>query len=117
MITNSNIVAIIADDLTGANDTALQFKNNGADTNILLDKNVEAVKDCSPRVWAISTETRNVEAHIAFEKVKEATELFVDKYNPDFFYKKIEHYVLLCFFHFFNCFGRTFFNGFFSYFF
>lgn len=90
MITNSNIVAIIADDLTGANDTALQFKNNGADTNILLDKNVEAVKDCSPRVWAISTETRNVEAHIAFEKVKEATELFVDKYNPDFFYKKID---------------------------
>ena len=90
MITNSNIVAIIADDLTGANDTALQFKNNGADTNILLDKNVEPVKDFAPRVWAISTESRNVEAHVAFEKVKEATELFVQKYNPDFFYKKID---------------------------
>ena len=32
-----NIVGIVADDLTGANDTALQFKLNGADTNILLD--------------------------------------------------------------------------------
>lgn len=90
MITNSNIVAIIADDLTGANDTALQFRNNGADTNILLDKNAEPIKACSPRVWAISTETRNVETHVAFEKVKEATELLIEKYNPDYFYKKID---------------------------
>ncbi len=42
MIGNSDIVGIIADDLTGANDTALQFKLNGADTNILLNKNIES---------------------------------------------------------------------------
>lgn len=90
MITNSNIVGIIADDLTGANDTGLQFRNNGADTNILLDKNVEEVKDFSPRVWAVATETRSVDPQLAFEKVKEATELLVEKFNPDYFYKKID---------------------------
>ena len=36
MIINSNIVGIIADDLTGANDSALQFYLKGANTQILL---------------------------------------------------------------------------------
>ena len=39
MMVNSTVVGIIADDLTGANDTALQFKINGADTNIILNNN------------------------------------------------------------------------------
>lgn len=90
MITNSNIVGIIADDLTGANDTGLQFKKNGACVNILLDNNIESIKEHVPQVWAISTESRNVEPQIAFEHVKEAVELFIDKFNPDFFYKKID---------------------------
>ena len=90
MITNSNVVCIIADDLTGANDTGLQFHNNGAETNILLDKNIEDKQDNSPCVWAISTESRNVEPQVAFEKVKEITELVVQKFNPDLFYKKID---------------------------
>lgn len=33
----TDIVGIIADDLTGANDTALQFHLRGANTRILLD--------------------------------------------------------------------------------
>ncbi len=90
MIMNSNIVGIIADDLTGANDTALQFKLNGADTNILLDKNIENTKGGVSQAWAISTESRNCPPQKAFEKVKEATEIFVEKINPDFFYKKID---------------------------
>lgn len=89
MIMNSNIVGIIADDLTGANDTALQFKLNGADTNILLDKHIEKTKDNISQAWAISTESRNCPPEEAFEKVKEATLLFVEKINPDFFYKKL----------------------------
>ena len=36
MIT-SNVIGIIADDLTGANDTALQFFSKGASTDIVLD--------------------------------------------------------------------------------
>lgn len=90
MITNSNIVGIIADDLTGANDTALQFKLNGADTNILLNDNIDNIQEHIPQAWAISTESRNVDQALAFEKVKNAVELFVEKINPDYFYKKID---------------------------
>lgn len=90
MITNSNIVGIIADDLTGANDTALQFKLNGADTNILLNEDVDNIQEHIPQAWAISTESRNGTPACAFEKVKRAVELFVDKIHPDYFYKKID---------------------------
>ena len=90
MITSYNTIGIIADDLTGANDTALQFKLNGADTNILLNKDIEPKLSASEQAWAISTESRNISQEEAFEKVKTATEMFVEKINPDFFYKKID---------------------------
>lgn len=90
MIVNSNIVGIIADDLTGANDTALQFKMNGADTNIILNGKIEKTQTDSSQAWAISTESRNLPPQDAFEKVKEAVKLFCDEINPDFFYKKID---------------------------
>ncbi len=90
MIISSNTVGIIADDLTGANDTALQFKLNGADTNILLNTEIEPASSDIQQAWAISTESRNIAPEDAFEKVKQATQLFVDKINPDFFYKKID---------------------------
>ena len=90
MITSYNTIGIIADDLTGANDTALQFKLNGADTNILLNRNIEPKLSSSEQAWAISTESRNISQEDAFEKVKAATEMFVEKINPDFFYKKID---------------------------
>ncbi len=90
MIISSNTVGIIADDLTGANDTALQFQLNGTDTNILLNTEIEPVSSNIRQAWAISTESRNITPQEAFEKVKQATQLFVDKINPDFFYKKID---------------------------
>ncbi len=90
MIISSNTVGIIADDLTGANDTALQFKLNGADTNILLHTDIEPISNNCQQAWAISTESRNISQQEAFDKVKIATQLFVDKINPDFFYKKID---------------------------
>ncbi len=90
MIISSNIVGIIADDLTGANDTALQFKLNGADTNIILNGKIQKPQDSSSQAWAISTESRNLPPQEAFEKVKDAVKLFCDEINPDFFYKKID---------------------------
>lgn len=90
MIINSTTACIIADDLTGANDTALQFKLNNADTNILLNTDIEPKSSDSKQAWAISTESRNISPQEAFEKVKKATEFFVNKINPDFFYKKID---------------------------
>ena len=92
MIINSSIVGIIADDLTGANDTALQFKLNGTDTNILLKNEITKsfLDELGAQAWAIATETRNLEAKEAYEKVKESVELFVKEINPDYFYKKID---------------------------
>jgi len=90
MIITSNTVGIIADDLTGANDTALQFMLNNADTHILLNTEEEPAKSNSQQVWAIATESRNIAPEYAFEKVKHATQYLVDKVNPDFFYKKID---------------------------
>lgn len=90
MITSYNTVGIIADDLTGANDTALQFKLNGADTNILLNSDINPKLSATEQAWAISTESRNIPPKEAFEKVETATKMFVEKINPDFFYKKID---------------------------
>ncbi len=90
MIINSNIVGIIADDLTGANDTALQFHLRGANTQILLSDDIELLNTAGTQTWAISTESRNVTPHEAYEKVKETTKMFLDKVKPDYFYKKID---------------------------
>ena len=90
MIVNSDTIAIIADDLTGANDTALQFQQQGASTQILLDTEEEPVNLKNTQVWAIYTESRNIDPHEAYEKVKSAVRYFVDKVNPDYFYKKID---------------------------
>ncbi len=90
MIINSNIVGIIADDLTGANDTALQFHLKGANTQILLSEEIEPVNVKGTQTWAISTETRNIDSDLAYDKVCRTAKMFMDKINPDFIYKKID---------------------------
>lgn len=86
----SNLIGIIADDLTGANDTALQFHLRGSNTQILLDYEGYLQDIKNAQTWAISTETRNVGPDIAYSKVKAATKIFIDKLSLEFFYKKID---------------------------
>ena len=90
MIIDSSIACIIADDLTGANDSSLQFHLHGADTQILLSDDVENLDISDAQAWAISTETRNIEPKEAYEKVKYVTQKMVDKFSPDYFFKKID---------------------------
>ena len=90
MIINSSVSCIIADDLTGANDTALQFHLHGAGTQILLSEDVECYNIKGTQTWAISTESRNIPAHEAYEKIKYTTQFMMDKFNPDYFFKKID---------------------------
>ena len=90
MIINSNIVGIIADDLTGANDTALQFHLKGANTQILLSEEIEPMNIKCTQTWAISTESRNIEPQLAYDKVCKITKMFTDKIKPDYIYKKID---------------------------
>ena len=90
MIVTSNTVGIIADDLTGANDTALQFHLQGANTQILLTEDVEPLNIKGTQTWAISTESRNVSSKEAYEAVKKVSAMFLEKLHPDYFYKKID---------------------------
>ena len=90
MILNSDIVGVIADDLTGANDTALQFHLQGASTQILLNSPTELIKTKGTQVWAIATETRNVPAQEAFDCVVKSAKNLLETVNPDHIYKKID---------------------------
>ena len=60
MFIQTGTIGIIADDLTGANDTALQFNLSGANTQILFDYSQAPENISNTQVWAISTETRNL---------------------------------------------------------
>ena len=86
MIVNSSVVGIIADDLTGANDTALQFHLKGANTQILLSDEIDPLNIAGTQTWAISTESRNVTPHEAYLKVKKTAQMFENVLNPDYFY-------------------------------
>lgn len=86
----SNNIGIIADDLTGADDTALQFHLRGANTQILLDGSTVPENKKNTQVWAIPTETRNCDAPTAYERVKMATKFMVDELGVEYFYKKMD---------------------------
>lgn len=86
----SNLVGIIADDLTGANDTALQFKKCNAKTKILLDYSIPPENDLSTEIWAISTESRNISAEQAEARMLETIENLNKNLNLEYFYKKID---------------------------
>ena len=87
---SSDIVGIIADDLTGANDTALQFKKCGVKTKILLDYSIPPENNSDTEVWAVSTETRNADGKSAGKQVEEAIRNLNKNLNLEYFYKKID---------------------------
>ena len=86
----SDLVGIIADDLTGANDTALQFYQRGAKTKILLDYEVTPASQNSAEVWALSSESRNVPADVAISRVERALSNLTENFSFDYYYKKID---------------------------
>ena len=86
----SDLVGIIADDLTGANDTALQFQQRGASTKILLDAECEPKVKAGTEVWALSSESRNVPVEVAISRVERAVTTFTENFTFDYYYKKID---------------------------
>ena len=86
----SNNIGIIADDLTGADDTALQFHLRGANTQIVLDYSLFPENKANTQVWAIPTETRNIEPPAAYERVKQAAKVLSENLNVEYFYKKMD---------------------------
>ena len=79
----SDLVGIIADDLTGANDTALQFHQKGANTKILLDSNCTPKVKAGTEVWALSSESRNIPAEEALLRLESAVKTFSDNFSFD----------------------------------
>ena len=86
----SDGVAILADDLTGANDSALQFHLKGCSTQVLtnfkdISKTIEHTQ-----VWAVSTESRNIEPEEARARAKEAAASILANLNVEHIYKKVD---------------------------
>ncbi len=90
MFIQSGTIGIIADDLTGANDTALQFHLSGANTQILFDYTQGQEGLLKTQVWAMSTETRNVSKEEASSAVRKAVNMLKEHLNTEYFFKKID---------------------------
>ncbi len=90
MFIQTGTIGIIADDLTGANDTALQFNLSGANTQILFDYSQQPEGLLKTQVWAISTETRNLSKEDSVPIVRGAVKILDEKLNAEYFYKKID---------------------------
>lgn len=87
----SNLIGVVADDLTGANDTALQFFIRGCNTRILLNyEYFGSGMNPQTQVWAISVETRNKDEKTAYERTKIAALNLKENFNAEYFYKKID---------------------------
>lgn len=86
----SNLIGIIADDLTGADDTALQFHLRGCITQILLAPDAMPQAQAHTQAWAVCTNTRNASPDSAKETVKKTAEIAIEKLNIEHFYKKID---------------------------
>ena len=86
----SNSIGIVADDLTGANDTALQFFMKGSNTEIILDINSLNENHLNVETWALCNETRNIAPEDAGRIVFEATRVLKEKFGIEYFYKKID---------------------------
>ena len=83
-------VAILADDLTGANDTALQFHLKGCSTQILTNYKEIPQSLAHTQVWAVSTESRTIEPEDARERAKAATKAVLANLNIEKQKKKID---------------------------
>ena len=81
---------IIADDLTGANDTALQFFKKGSSAKIIIDCNQDFSELENADVWSISTESRNIDKETAVDRVLKVCEILKENLGTETFYKKID---------------------------
>ncbi len=89
-MTITSSVGVVADDLTGANDTALQFFMKGANTEIIFEPDNFIGANSDVEVIALSSETRNQDAKFAAKKVWETSKRLKENFHIEKFYKKID---------------------------
>ncbi len=89
-------VGIVADDLTGACDTALQFFSSHAKSHVLMNvqRLAQTPSDSVPtqenQLWSINTSTRHLEPQEAQTRVRQAVALCRDRFGVENFYKKMD---------------------------
>jgi len=84
------MIYVIADDLTGANDTGVQFSKKGYNTIVsILEESGNIIIPHETDVLVIDTETREVDVKTACQRVRNVLKKlnFSDK---DIFYKKVD---------------------------
>lgn len=82
-------IGIIADDLTGAADTGVQFAKRGLTTLVIIDKDYrEDILD-RMQILAFNTNTRNVVPEIAYKRVNRVAKILKNK-GVKCIYKKID---------------------------
>jgi D-threonate/D-erythronate kinase len=83
-----NSIIIIADDLTGANDTGVQFARYGLQTEVLLEgASLSSLRDAS--VVVIDTNSRAIPSEEAYRKVREVAEQ-AHRAGFHHYYKKLD---------------------------
>lgn len=81
-------LAVIADDLTGANDTALQFAKRNIKSSVEINfMQMADVKD--KEVIVVDTDSRDLDEDLSYKRVKDICEE-MSRYNIKCAYKKID---------------------------
>ncbi|MGP4038643.1 four-carbon acid sugar kinase family protein [Gracilibacillus sp. D59] len=80
-------IAIIADDLSGANDTGVQFAKNGFKTSVLINQDDFPLSDSE--VVVLDTDSRSISSSEAYLRVKAASQL-IHAQPFEMVYKKID---------------------------
>ncbi|MEA3313819.1 MAG: four-carbon acid sugar kinase family protein, partial [Caldisericota bacterium] len=84
------MIYVIADDLTGANDTGVQFAKKGYNTMVsILDKQSTIIIPDNLDVFVVDTETRELKSKIAREKLRNILKKININKN-DMIYKKVD---------------------------
>lgn len=82
-------LAVIADDLTGANDTAVQFAKHNISSVVSIDFAKQNVLENNADVVVIDTDSRDVTAKEAYQKVKDICEILKEN-DILHIYKKVD---------------------------
>lgn len=88
MLRDSRPAVILADDLTGANDTGVQFARLGLRTRVCFGALQEQALDTS-EVVVIDTDTRNCDAALAYQRVFTVAQAVAQR-NLSIVYKKLD---------------------------
>ncbi len=82
-------IGIIADDLTGACDTALQFHLEGGNTRILLDTTA-VTQAARTQTWLVNTDSRHLDSLDAATSARKSVRFLHQQIKLERFYKKID---------------------------